>query len=83
MASFGSRPLRFVVRTAARPTLATARVDLDLSVLEAACEGGGAPAEDDGGWLASSFDLRRGLRVSEAPLDTLPGELQDAFAAKR
>lgn len=35
-----------------------------------------APADTEGaGWLASSFDLRQGLDVSESPLDTLPGDL--------
>lgn len=35
-----------------------------------------APADTQrAGWLASSFDLRQGLDVSESPLDTLPGDL--------
>lgn len=35
-----------------------------------------APPDTEGaGWLASSFDLRQGLDVSESPLDTLPGDL--------
>ena len=33
----------------------------------------------DRGWQASSLDLREGLGVSEAPMDTLPGELIDEF----
>jgi len=33
----------------------------------------------DRGWQASSRELREGLRVSEAPMDTLPGELIDEF----
>lgn len=37
----------------------------------------GTVADDH--WLHSSFDLRRGLDVSEEEIDTLPGELQDAF----
>ena len=36
-------------------------------------------AADEDVWLNSSFDLRRGLEVSEQALDTLPGELRDAF----
>ena len=36
-------------------------------------------AEKDEGWLASSYELRRGLLVSEEDLDTLPAELQDAY----
>lgn len=31
------------------------------------------------GWLASSIELKRGLDVTEQPMDTLPGELLDAF----
>jgi hypothetical protein len=31
------------------------------------------------GWLASSLELLGGVRVSETPMDTLPGELIDAF----
>ena len=30
-------------------------------------------------WQMSSFDLLRGLDVSEAPMDTLPGDLVDDF----
>lgn len=33
----------------------------------------------DNGWLASSLELLGGVRVSEAPMDTLPGELIDEF----
>lgn len=36
-------------------------------------------SEDDGGWLASSYELRHGLQVSEESIDTLPAELRDAF----
>jgi len=38
-----------------------------------------AVAPVDRGWQASSRELREGLRVSEAPMDTLPGELIDEF----
>ncbi len=31
------------------------------------------------GWLASSLELLGGVRISETPMDTLPGELIDAF----
>jgi hypothetical protein len=31
------------------------------------------------GWLESSFDLRDGVRVSEAPLDALPDEVIEFF----
>ena len=30
-------------------------------------------------WKVSSLDLQQGLEVSEEPLDTLPGDLQDVF----
>jgi len=33
----------------------------------------------DHGWLASSLELLGGVRISETPMDTLPGELIDAF----
>ena len=35
--------------------------------------------ERENGWLASSLELAGGVRVSETPMDTLPGELIDAF----
>lgn len=39
------------------------------------------PALDprENGWLASSLELLGGVRISEAPMDTLPGELIDEF----
>lgn len=50
-------------------------VDIDL--------GERAPAEQDLpldiGWRMSSYELHCGLRVSEQPFDTLPGELQEAL----
>lgn len=33
----------------------------------------------ENGWLASSLELLGGVRVSEAPLDTLPGDLIEEF----
>lgn len=30
-------------------------------------------------WQMSTFDLMHGLEVSEAPMDTLPGDLVDDF----
>ena len=41
-------------------------------------------SEQDGevrehGWLGSSLELLGGVRVSEAPMDTLPGDLIDEF----
>ena len=37
----------------------------------------------ENGWLASSLELLGGVRVSEAPMDTLPGELIDEFMNPR
>lgn len=37
----------------------------------------------ENGWLASSLELLGGVRVSEAPLDTLPGELIEEFMNSR
>ena len=33
----------------------------------------------ENGWLASSLELLGGVRVSEAPMDTLPGDLIEEF----
>jgi hypothetical protein len=51
-------------------------VDIDLSDLVA--EAGPTPPPDRG-WLESSRDLQRGLRMRETPLDSLPAELIDAL----
>lgn len=37
------------------------------------------PAEREHGWLGSSLELLGGVRVSETPMDTLPGDLIDEF----
>lgn len=37
----------------------------------------------ENGWLASSLELLGGVRVSETPLDTLPGELIEEFMNSR
>ncbi len=83
MASFGTKPHRFIIRPLkpVTPVTPARNLDVDLSGLSAAGSAVG-DADEEGGWLASSFDLMRGLRVSETPLDTLPGELRDAFGAK-
>lgn len=39
----------------------------------------GLESDDAGDWIDSTFELRSGLTVIEHPIDTLPGELQDAF----
>lgn len=38
-----------------------------------------APEVREHGWLGSSLELLGGVRVSETPMDTLPGELVDEF----
>jgi hypothetical protein len=44
----------------------------------------GPAAEHYGrGWQASTLELLDGIKVSEAPLDTLPGELIDEFVKPR
>ena len=55
------------------------RVDIDLSDLVA--EAG--PAPPDSGWLESSRDLQRGMRLREMPMDSLPAELIDALLKRR
>jgi hypothetical protein len=37
----------------------------------------------ENGWLASSLELLGGVRISEAPMDTLPGELIDEFMSRK
>lgn len=39
----------------------------------------GAAPDSQSSWQLSSVDLLDGLQVSEQPLDTLPGELQEEF----
>ncbi|WP_428422626.1 hypothetical protein [Methylibium sp.] len=51
----------------------------DRSAAELARSAQQDDAAEDDHWLHSSFDLRRGLDVSEEEIATLPGELQDAF----
>jgi len=40
------------------------------------------PDPRENGWLASSLELLGGVRVSETPMDTLPGDLVDQFFKK-
>jgi len=53
---------------------ATLDIDVDRLVTEVR-----ASAPRDGVWSESSFDLQRGLEVSEEPLDSMPAELIDLF----
>jgi hypothetical protein len=55
------------------------QVDIDLSDLSSAAP---SPAAD-GGWLESSRELQRGLRLRETPMDSLPAELIDALLRRR
>lgn len=36
----------------------------------------------EGIWRQSSFDLQRGLEVSEEPMDSMPAELIDVFCKR-
>jgi hypothetical protein len=36
----------------------------------------------DGMWRESSFDLQRGLEVSEEPMESMPAELIDVFCKR-
>jgi hypothetical protein len=56
------------------------RVDIDLSEMSA--QAGPAPPPDSG-WLESSRDLQRGMRVRETPIDSLPADLIDALLQRR
>ncbi len=38
-----------------------------------------AAVAHEGIWRQSSFDLQRGLEVSEEPMDSMPAELVDVF----
>lgn len=55
---------------------------VDLSAVQVAAPKREAAAPDAGseaGWGNSTHDLLSGMGVSEAPMDTLPGELIDEF----
>lgn len=70
----------WIIRLQGPPdTIRPIRVDIDLSDL--AAEAG--PAPPDSGWLESSRDLQRGMRLRETPMDSLPAELIDAFLKRR
>jgi hypothetical protein len=53
-----------------------AAVDIDLTEPKSGAVMLGLP---DSGWLESSRDLLHGLQVHEAPMDTLPVDLIEAF----
>ncbi|MET0210909.1 MAG: hypothetical protein ABW220_17845 [Burkholderiaceae bacterium] len=52
---------------------------VDIDVERLAREAGGHAGSRDGIWKQSSFELQRGLEVSEEPLDSMPAELIDVF----
>ena len=52
-------------------------VDIDLTEPKSGAVVLGLP---DSGWLESSRDLLHGLQVHEAPMDTLPVDLIEAFS---
>lgn len=56
-----------------------AKVDIDLTERARPEQ----PQPVDIGWRVSSYELRCGLGVSEQPLDTLPGELQEALLREK
>lgn len=66
--------------TSRRPIHAADSVAVDINLSEMPA-GAKAPLDTpDCGWLESSRDLLRGLRVRETPMDTLPNDLIEAFA---
>lgn len=60
---------------------AAADVDIDLGRFDDDVEPATAAVSvaHEGIWRQSSFDLQRGLEVSEEPLDSMPAELADVF----
>lgn len=56
---------------------ASEALDIDVDRLASDARAGAPPR--DGIWRESSYELQRGLEVSEEPLDSLPAELIDAF----
>jgi hypothetical protein len=73
-----SIPLKVVWRmTAVDPVV----VDIDLTEPRSVAMAPHGMA--DCGWLESSRDLLRGLRVRETPLDTLPEDLLEAFTRSK
>lgn len=76
--NFRSRDLRdFKLTERPRQRSGTQRVEPSPSV--PALDFEDTAIDDDGCWLASSYELKRGLQVSEESIDTLPADLRDAF----
>jgi hypothetical protein len=71
--------LRVSPPQAAAEPVRPVQVDIDLSDLASAAP---TPAPDRG-WLESSRELQRGLRMRETPMDSLPAELIDALLRRR
>jgi hypothetical protein len=70
------QPAKLVWRITASAPLGE-YVDPKQAVTDAAAKPTVDPREQ--GWLASSLELLGGVRISEAPMDTLPGDLIDQF----
>jgi len=71
MAWFRVRSRKSAVEPARQPSAAPLDLELDDS------------AASDPIWLDSTRELRTGLTVIEHPIDTLPGELQEALSTAR
>lgn len=70
------QPAKLVWRITASAPLGE-YVDPKQAVTDVAAKPTVDPREQ--GWLASSLELLGGVRISEAPMDTLPGDLIDQF----
>lgn len=67
-----------VLKDLMRPRATGEALDIDVERLATEARAPGAPSRD-GIWRESSFELQRGLEVSEQPLDSMPAELIDVF----
>jgi hypothetical protein len=67
----------------ARALSATKASGVDIDLSEARIETKVAAAPPDRGWLESSRDLFRGVRVVETSMDMLPDEVVNEFLAAK
>jgi hypothetical protein len=58
-------------------------VAVDIDLTQPVSDAKTAIDRPDRGWLESSHDLLRGLRVHETPMDTLSDDLIEAFTKTR
>lgn len=63
----------------ARRSSAADEVDIDLGRFEDDSDDPRSAMPREGIWRESSYELQRGLEVSEEPLDSMPAELIDVF----